>query len=132
LGPNEGQNIALGYAHERDAIADGWYNGEEPKYGKFGYPNPSANFSDIGHFTQMVWKATTAVGCFSQFCSNLYAAFGGATLLVCNYYPAGTFHTFGVFLQYTNIYIFVAGNVYYYYGQNVGYPLGKAVVHGIC
>jgi len=42
------------------------------------------------------------------------------------------FHTFGVSLQYTNICIFVAGNVYDKYGLNVAYPLGQPVVHGIC
>lgn len=35
-----------------------------------------------GHFTQCVWKATTAVGCGMARC-------GAATLVVCRYSPAG-------------------------------------------
>jgi len=43
----------------------------------------TGNWDDCGHYTQLVWKATTSVGCGGQQCSN------GATIIVCDYYPAG-------------------------------------------
>ena len=36
-----------------------------------------------GHYTQVVWKGTTDVGCAKQSCSN------GAEIVVCSYFPAG-------------------------------------------
>ena len=36
-----------------------------------------------GHYTQMVWKGTTDVGCAMQSCSN------GSQIYVCSYFPAG-------------------------------------------
>lgn len=41
------------------------------------------------HFTQMVWKSTTELGCGYAKCSNIYADYGGGVLYVCNYNPAG-------------------------------------------
>ena len=36
-----------------------------------------------GHYTQIVWKGTTDVGCGYKSCSN------GAQIWVCSYFPAG-------------------------------------------
>jgi uncharacterized protein YkwD len=36
-----------------------------------------------GHYTQVVWKGTTDVGCATQTCAN------GSQLWVCSYFPAG-------------------------------------------
>ena len=36
-----------------------------------------------GHYTQVVWKGTTDVGCAKQACSN------GSEIVVCSYFPAG-------------------------------------------
>lgn len=36
-----------------------------------------------GHYTQVVWKGTTDVGCGFKACSN------GAQIYVCSYFPAG-------------------------------------------
>ncbi|MCL4162966.1 UNVERIFIED_CONTAM: hypothetical protein GTU68_023094, partial [Idotea baltica] len=36
-----------------------------------------------GHYTQVVWKGTTDVGCGFKSCSN------GAQIWVCSYFPAG-------------------------------------------
>ncbi len=36
-----------------------------------------------GHYTQVVWKGTTDVGCAMKSCSN------GAQVFVCSYFPAG-------------------------------------------
>ncbi len=36
-----------------------------------------------GHYTQVVWKGTTDVGCAKQTCSN------GSEIYVCSYFPGG-------------------------------------------
>ncbi|XP_066528098.1 peptidase inhibitor 16 [Hoplias malabaricus] len=43
-----------------------------------------------GHYTQMVWAKTTRVGCEVHFCQTVESLdFKNASLLVCNYSPAG-------------------------------------------
>jgi hypothetical protein len=50
------------------------------------YDYPSNTCSDIcGHYTQVVWAATTKVGCGIHTCPGL--AYGGT--VVCNYAPGG-------------------------------------------
>ena len=39
-----------------------------------------------GHYTQMVWKGTTDVGCAKQACPN-----GKGEVYVCSYWPSGNF-----------------------------------------
>ena len=42
------------------------------------------------HFTQVVWKASTQVGCAEAQCSGIFAAsFGLAKYFVCEYSPQG-------------------------------------------
>ena len=38
-----------------------------------------------GHYTQMVWKGTTDLGCAMQACSN------GTQIYACSYFPAGNY-----------------------------------------
>lgn len=48
------------------------------------YNYSSPGFSEqTGHFTQLVWKATTAVGCGSRLCGTR------GWYLVCEYWPRG-------------------------------------------
>ena len=94
-----GQNIALfkGTNGSPDECFKGWVTDECKKY------NPS-NPSDetkghVGHYTQIVWKGTTEVGCAKSSCGN-------ETLWACNYNPAG------------NVY-FGGGNKFKFYNENV-------------
>jgi len=76
-----GENLASGYANATASV-DAWA-GERSQY-----DFSAAQFSEAtGHFTQVVWKATTSVGCGRTNCNGK----GGTTgwYVVCEYYPPG-------------------------------------------
>lgn len=116
-----GQNLAA-WGSSSDALALGtdgavkmaitgfWYNGEfnayRPEYYDAAGPNMDT-FESWGHFTQMLWKDATELGCVSQFCEagTIYGIDSWFT--VCNYGPQGN----------------VGGE----YPTQVLKPLGKAV-----
>ncbi|KAI6291374.1 hypothetical protein MCOR34_010193 [Pyricularia oryzae] len=77
-----GENLALGYA---DAAAGVVAWGDERR----GYDFGSGEFDDrTGHFTQMVWRDTSDVGCGRKLCGG--GDDGGARwFLVCQYWPRG-------------------------------------------
>ncbi|KAI1608264.1 hypothetical protein EDD37DRAFT_698155 [Exophiala viscosa] len=110
-GGNYGQNIGAGYTstHVPIMIGNDMYNAEMPNYPTpYGEDNPdTSDFSNWGHFSQIVWKATTGVGCATQYCDTLEGATFTNYFTVCNYYPAGN-----------------VGGEY----SNVGAPLGEDVV----
>ncbi|KAL1406440.1 hypothetical protein Q8F55_008139 [Vanrija albida] len=76
-----GENIAQGTTDFFDTkrLFDMWASGEE---GKYDY-NKHEYSSATGHFTQVVWKGTTKLGCATATCN------GDQTYLVCEYDPAG-------------------------------------------
>lgn len=100
-----GQNIW--YYSESPAVDKGvcaWYNGEAGNYvNSYGKSDPGLSLELFGHFTQVVWKDSTHVGCGSAKCDNL-----GYYMTVCNYSPPG--------------------NVRGAYGDNVNRPLGRPTV----
>jgi uncharacterized protein YkwD len=74
-----GENLAAGTdgTLDADAVVGMWY-GEIDKY-----DFKRGGFSmETGHFTQVVWRATSRVGCGTSECK-------GMTIWVCNYDPAG-------------------------------------------
>ena len=65
-----GENLCLGYTEMTECIK-AWYN-EYPDYQKGQFT------SEAGHFTQLVWKGATKIGCAQTPC-------GGGYLQSCNY-----------------------------------------------
>ncbi|KJA26166.1 hypothetical protein HYPSUDRAFT_133830, partial [Hypholoma sublateritium FD-334 SS-4] len=82
LGPF-GENLAAGTGSSYGiAAAIKSWTDEVSQY------NPSSPVAS--HFTQVVWKGTTQVGCAVQSCSGIFAAsFGPAQFFVCEYSPQG-------------------------------------------
>lgn len=72
-----GENLAIGYPTPQAAV-DAWYN----EYKDYNYAQ--GDFSEAtGHFTQLVWKGSTQVGCAQSSCG------GRGSYVVCEYYPRG-------------------------------------------
>jgi len=74
-----GENLAAATAGTLtpEGVAELWYRE------KGDYDFRRGGFSmRTGHFTQLVWKGTTAMGCGTSSC-------GGLEIYVCNYAPAG-------------------------------------------
>ncbi|KAI7490649.1 hypothetical protein KC357_g1994 [Hortaea werneckii] len=113
-GGGYGQNIAAGITAENvsQVITDMFYNGEINLFAdQYGKEQPDmTNFEGWGHFTQLVWKATTHVGCYTQTCDTLANVGSNVPpyFTVCNYKNAG---------NYANE-----------YAANVGEPQGRSTI----
>lgn len=70
-----------------------WYNGEATAWDYYGEDNPpeGSDFSAWGHFTQLVWKSTTKVGCATEKCPAGTIFDFDSWYTVCNYNPMGKF-----------------------------------------
>lgn len=80
-----GENLAAGTGkYGIDSAIQSWVI-EDKNYDP---NNPQAS-----HFTQVVWKSTTKVGCAVQSCNGIFdASFGKARFYVCEYDPPGNFN----------------------------------------
>lgn len=88
-----GENLAQGSAGRFSVtqLVDMWGAEKQSfKYGTFPDVSTTENWSDVGHYTQMVWRKTTEVGCG-------LARGNGNDILVCHYNPAGNVIGQGVF-----------------------------------
>jgi hypothetical protein len=121
-----GQNIAAGTPANQisDVINNQYYNEELPNFMTIlGNPNPDFNSqfgcatsacnTQWGHLTQVIWKATTSVGCATQDCTGRLTGEGITSdvppyFTVCNYASPGNY----------------AGE----FATNCGPPLGQPVV----
>ncbi|UNI13736.1 hypothetical protein JDV02_000452 [Purpureocillium takamizusanense] len=95
--------------HAAAAVSDQWYNGEMPNWQFYGMDNPpsSSSLHDWGHFTQVVWKDATKVGCATVKCAAGTVLSFNSWYTVCNYNPPGNY----------------GGK----YGENVLKPLGHSI-----
>lgn len=72
-----GENIAIG--HSVNGSINGWYNEIKD------YDFSKSEFSEsTGHFTQVIWKDTTQVGCAVRYCNSYWG-----NITVCEYNPSG-------------------------------------------
>ena len=83
--PGQRENLAMGssgyYGYE--AMTGFWIN-EKRNFtpGKFPDVSRTGNWEDVAHYTQMIWKGTTHVGCALQHGGSL-------DYLICRYSPPG-------------------------------------------
>ncbi|KAH7924863.1 PR-1-like protein [Leucogyrophana mollusca] len=79
-----GENLAAGTGPYKIADAIGGWNAEASQY------NPK--HPQYSHWTQVVWKSTTHVGCAVQTCNGIFdAKYGPANYYVCEYSPPGNY-----------------------------------------
>jgi hypothetical protein len=81
----QGENLWMGTrdAYELEEMAEGWA-AEKSLFrpGLFPGVSRSGNWTDVGHYTQMIWKGTTRVGCAVHKARKW-------DFLVCRYSPPG-------------------------------------------
>jgi len=80
-----GENLYFSWASNGDTASledaiKSWYS--EKKDFIYGSPNWCKAGKVCGHYTQLVWKDTKAIGCGKAIKNN-------ATYIVCRFYPAG-------------------------------------------
>ncbi|VFQ59105.1 unnamed protein product [Cuscuta campestris] len=81
-----GENIAYGYGDDFvpvKACMKYWVEDERPYYDHSS--NTCAAGKECRHYTQMLWRNTTSIGCAKAACRN------GWTFISCNYYPPGNY-----------------------------------------
>lgn len=83
--PGQGENLWLGThnAYTLETMAGGWA-GERRIFrgGRFPDVSTSGKWADVAHYTQMIWRGTTRVGCALEQGRNW-------DVLVCRYSPPG-------------------------------------------
>lgn len=103
-GPS-GENLAQGY---EDVIAsvDAWGN----ERALYSWSGSETGFTEAtGHFTQLVWKDTTSVGCAAVDCKDVSGTDIQGVYLVCEYWPAGN----------------IVGDNDHYFQENVGQQVNQ-------
>lgn len=74
-------------------ITNQWYDSEMSNWAFYGQENPPSdmNIDLYGHFTQVVWKDSTKVGCATVKCPAGTVLSFPSWYTVCNYNPQGNF-----------------------------------------
>ncbi|KAG7858787.1 hypothetical protein KL939_002909 [Ogataea angusta] len=78
-GQSLGENLAYGYNFATAGAVDAWYD----EISQYNYSNPGYSEA-TGHFTQLVWKSSTDIGCAYKYCGSYLGYY-----IVCNYLPIG-------------------------------------------
>ncbi|MCJ1391481.1 hypothetical protein MMC18_004345 [Xylographa bjoerkii] len=93
VGMNIAQGTYLGAGNLSAVISDMWYNGEVTEFPGYGIADldvTSPGFQDWGHFSQVVWKGTSAVGCGTSPC-GAGTSIGSGYFVACIYYAPGNY-----------------------------------------
>jgi uncharacterized protein YkwD len=80
-----GENLWMGThtAYQPEEMVGGWVaERKDFKPGVFPHVSKTRNWADVGHYTQLIWKTTTHVGCAK-------ASAQDNDYLVCRYSPPG-------------------------------------------
>jgi len=83
--PGEGENLWMGTAgaFTLDEMVASWSDEKRIfRYGRFPEVSTTGEWHEVGHYTQMIWRDTTKVGC-------ALVRGNGADYLVCRYSPPG-------------------------------------------
>lgn len=72
-GGSYGENLGLGYT--TTGVVDAWYD----EISEYNSADPQAS-----HYTQVVWKATTELGCAKKYCDSYWGQY-----TICSYQTAG-------------------------------------------
>ena len=83
--PGQGENLWMGTAgaYSLEEMIGSWIDERRLfRPGIFPDVSTSGHWSDVGHYTQMIWRSTARLGC------ALHRA-GGQDYLVCRYAPPG-------------------------------------------
>jgi hypothetical protein len=83
--PGQHENLWMGTrgAYAPEEMVGSWISERRLfRAGVFPYVSRSGNWGDVGHYTQMIWRGTTHVGCAVQR-SNHW------DYLICRYSPPG-------------------------------------------
>jgi hypothetical protein len=81
----QGENLWMGtrgFYGWKDMVGSWVEEREFMKSGKFPEVSTTGNWTDVGHYTQLIWTKTQYVGCGIQNNAN-------DEFLVCRYFPAG-------------------------------------------
>jgi hypothetical protein len=80
----QGENLWMGTpGYSAEEMVGSWIAEKRHfKYGRFPAVSSTGSWADVGHYTQVIWPGTKAVGCAS-------AKGDGYIYLVCRYSPAG-------------------------------------------
>jgi hypothetical protein len=86
-------------------ITNQWYNSEMGNWAFYGQENPpdGMDIQLYGHFTQVVWKDSTKVGCATVKCPAGSVLQYPSWYTVCNYNPQGKSYTPTSSSQETNV-----------------------------
>lgn len=87
-----GQNAAAGVSDIEAVVTSQWYDNEMPLYTYYGQEPPASVFTETGHFTQVVWKGSSKVGCAISSCPNGVTGWPSAkSVAICNYAGPGNY-----------------------------------------